>query len=232
MRGHQAPARTRRGCEARQPTAGRASEARGRAATNSFGNTKRPVLLSEDRAFSVTTTGAVGVEPTTARLTVECSAIELHPIRGRKRPRGPAPNIARYTRQLNSVVRINRDIVQNGTTCCLHAQTEGRTRKPFRVGDFESPASASSAIRAYINCAQTSVHGWRKRRHGGPLTSVAEFRVAEIHGCPWGRRWNRACPSADAANPACRGAVHPEARSSARAASARETSPDRAARFP
>ncbi len=112
--------------------------------------------------------GAVGVEPTTARLTVECSAIELHPIRGRKRPRGPAPNIARYTRQLNSVVRIIRNIVQNGTTCCLHAQTEGRTRKPFRVGDFESPASASSAIRASINCAQTSVHGWRKRRHGGP----------------------------------------------------------------
>lgn len=33
-----------------------------------------------------------------------------------------------------------------------YAQTEGRTRIPVRVRDFESRASASSAIWAYIEC--------------------------------------------------------------------------------
>lgn len=47
-------------------------------------HTKRPAFREENRAFRGTSTGAVGVEPTTARLTVECSAIELHPISGRR----------------------------------------------------------------------------------------------------------------------------------------------------
>lgn len=83
---------------------------------------------SGDRALRTTmATGAVGVEPTTARLTVECSAIELHPIGTR-----------RATWQCNDMAAYDQHF--------LNAQTEGRTRILLRVRDFESRASASSAI--------------------------------------------------------------------------------------
>ena len=64
--------------------------------------------------------GAGGVEPPTTRLTVERSAIELHPKSDR---------IAH---------------ARNAMYPC-HAQARDRTEMPLRARDFESRASASSA---------------------------------------------------------------------------------------
>ncbi len=214
---------TDRRSEARQRRAGAASDASGRPRVDRVRRAERPISLKENRAFSVVTTGAVGVEPTTARLTVECSAIELHPISGRQATTTPL-STSRHAHHNSTALLTSASTSCNPhTPSCQHAQTEGRTRIPLRVRDFESRASASSAIWAYTSQRHTSVHHWRKRRHGGRrvggccVTPPVVDRVAGYHDRPSARQTSHPCPYADAANPACHGVVLPEFRNSARA---------------
>lgn len=152
--------------EARHSPAGAASEAIRRRRRLTFETRNARLSARENRAFDATPTGAVGVEPTTARLTVECSAIELHPISGPRATPAQRPT-SQATHDNSTTLRESPGIACTiARSADSHAQTEGRTRKPLRARDFESRASASSAIWAYTIRSQTSVHGWRKRRHG------------------------------------------------------------------
>jgi len=152
--------------EARHSPAGAASEENRRRRRLAHKTPNARLSARENRALDAQPAGAVGVEPTTARLTVECSAIELHPISGRRAT--PAQRLTLPITHDNSTTLCEL----HGMACTIarsadsHAQTEGRTRKPLRARDFESRASASSAIWAYTIRSQTSVHGWRTRRHG------------------------------------------------------------------
>ena len=128
---------------------------------------KRPV----HRSGPGVGTGAGGVEPPTTRLTVERSAIELHPKKattptgstgsrrhctnnrtergrkpvGRENRAGQAPSHAMRPRSHEAAGggRVYRRVQSRA----LHssAQARDRTEMPLRARDFESRASASSA---------------------------------------------------------------------------------------
>ncbi len=131
--------------------------------------------------------GAGGVEPPTTRLTVERSAIELHPI---------TP-----VRAVTPVLPVVREWFQK-----CDAQAGGRTRIPLRVGDFESPASASSATWARV-CAiphtarGTSVVGCQTDFHRAAITTSRQ-RAGNYR--PSGGRFIRRMPGRGSASPESR----------------------------
>ena len=130
--------------------------------------TKNPApegMRMEVRCYNCSScTGAGGVEPPTARLTVECSAIELHPITAR----AVTPAVVRpLSRPCLCGALVALRSRHSAVPHCGYAQRENRTPMTLRSADFESAASTSSAIRALPRFAARSESGQRGANNQG-----------------------------------------------------------------